>query len=659
MLATLCYGNVTSEEGYNPRMLHFDHLTLRRGPRLLFEDATFQIHPGQKVGLTGANGTGKSSLFALILGELQEDNGHHSLPADWTIAHLAQEIPASTQPAIDYVLDGDGELRRLQGALVEAEQRGDGERIAHLHAELEHIGGYQAEARAARLMAGLGFAPGDERRPLADFSGGWRMRLNLARTLMCRSELLLLDEPTNHLDLDAVIWLESWLKSYRGTLLLISHDREFLDSVCDHILHIEHQRATLYRGNYSAFEHLRAERLAGQQAAYEKQQREIAHMRAFVDRFRAKASKARQAQSRLKALERMQQIAPAHVDSPFHFTFRPPRRLPHPLLRLEECSAGYNGQAIVEHAGLVLAPGDRLGLLGPNGAGKSTLIRLLAGELAPLTGERETAQDLAIGYFAQHQLEQLHPEHSPVEHLLQQDPSLGEQEARDYLGGFGFVGDQALTPVGPFSGGEKSRLVLALLVQQRPNLLLLDEPTNHLDLEMRQALATALQDFEGAMVIVSHDRHLLRTACDRLALVNGGRLTPFDGDLDDYATWLSDHRRSAGNPAAQAASSTPKRETAEDRKARKRAEAERRARLQPLKKRLARCEQALEDLQDQRRALEEQLAAPDLYEAENKNRLTELLKQKAELDQQIEDAELEWLRAADAVETAETEETSQ
>lgn len=638
-------------------MLHFDHLTLRHGPRLLFEDATFQIHPGQKVGLTGANGTGKSSLFALILDELQEDSGHHSLPTDWTIAHLAQEIPASTQAAIDYVLDGDGELRRLQGALADAEQRGDGERIAHLHAELEHIGGYQAEARAARLMAGLGFAPGDERRPLTDFSGGWRMRLNLARTLMCRSELLLLDEPTNHLDLDAVIWLEGWLKSYRGTLLLISHDREFLDSVCDHILHIEHQCATLCRGNYSAFERLRAERLAGQQAAYEKQQRKISHMRTFVDRFRAKASKARQAQSRLKALERMQRIAPAHVGSPFHFTFRPPRRLPHPLLHIEECSAGYNGRTIVEHASLVLVPGDRLGLLGPNGAGKSTLIQLLAGELTPLTGKREIAQDLTIGYFVQHQIEQLHPEHSPVEHLLQQDPSLKEQDARDYLSSFGFVGDQALAPVGHFSGGEKSRLVLTLLVQKRPNLLLLDEPTNHLDIEMRQALATALQDFEGAMVIISHDRHLLRTTCDRLALLSNGRFTPFDGDLDNYAAWLSEHRYSPGNPPAQATTTIPKRGTTEDRKTRKRAEAERRARLHPLKQRLARCEQMLEDLQDRHRALEERLAASDLYEAEHRNHLTDLLKQKAKLDRQIEDTELEWLRAADVLESA-TENTA-
>jgi ATP-binding cassette subfamily F protein 3 len=629
-------------------MLQFDHVSLRRGPRLLFENATFQIHPGQRVGVTGANGTGKSSLFAMVLRQLGSDAGEIGLPRDWVIAHLAQEIPASTQPAIEYVLDGDAELRRLQAELAQAETADQGERIAHLHAELDHIGGYQANARAAQLMAGLGFRPDDERRPLADFSGGWRMRLNLARTLMCRSDLLLLDEPTNHLDLDAVIWLEDWLKQYRGTLLLISHDRDFLDSVCNHILHLEQQRATLYSGNYSAFERIRAEQLANQQAAFEKQQREISHMHSFVERFRAKATKARQAQSRLKALERMELIAPAHVDSPFHFGFRPPAKNPTPLLRLEDCRAGYGATVILEHASLVLTPGDRIGLLGPNGAGKSTLIRLLAGELAPLSGERLTAQDLAVGYFAQHQLEQLHPEHSPVEHLIQLDPRLREQGARDFLGGFGFVGDKALEKVGPFSGGEKSRLVLALLVYQRPNLLLLDEPTNHLDLEMRQALATALQDFEGAMVIVSHDRHLLRTCCDRLELVHGGRISPFEDDLDHYPDWLAQHARSLDMAAAAPGAPRPE----EDRKARKRREAEQRKQLQPLKKALSRAEERLESLQVEQQAIEAELADNGLYEPAAKDRLNALLGRKAELDRALEDAELDWLRAADALENA-------
>ncbi len=633
-------------------MLQFDHVSLRRGPRLLFEHAGFQVHPGQKVGVTGANGTGKSSLFGLILGTVSSDAGHIALPANWVVAHLAQEIPASTQPAIEYVLDGDAGLRDLEARLARAEAAGEGEAIAHLHAELEHIGGYQARARAAQLMAGLGFAPDDERRPLADFSGGWRMRLNLARTLMCRSDLLLLDEPTNHLDLDAVIWLEHWLRDYRGTLLLISHDRDFLDSVCDHILHIEQQRARLYTGNYSAFERIRAEQLANQQAAYEKQQREIAHMHAFVERFRAKATKARQAQSRLKALQRMERIAPAHVDSPFHFRFRPPPRNPHPLLRLEDCAAGYAGRAVFEHAGMVLAPGDRIGLLGPNGAGKSTLIRLLAGELAPLAGERIPAQDLAIGYFAQHQLEQLHPEHSPVEHLQQIDAQLGEQDARDFLGGFGFTGGKALEPVGPFSGGEKSRLVLGLLVYRRPNLLLLDEPTNHLDLEMRQALATALQDFEGAMVIVSHDRHLLRASCDRLQLVIDGRVRDFDDDLDAYPAWLARQRQAATRPTE--ADRPPARERAEDRRQRRRREAEQRARLQPLKRRMEACEARLERLQTELKQLETTLADPALYTPDRREALTPLQQERARLAREIEDAELDWLRAADALETMQT-----
>jgi len=634
-------------------MLHFDNVSLRRGPRLLFQGASFQIHPGQKVGVTGANGTGKSSLFAMVLKTLASDAGEISRPAGWVIAHLAQEIAATTQAAIEYVLDGDQGLRELQRQLAEAEAGGAGERIAHLHAELDHIGGYQANSRAAQLMAGLGFKPGDEQRPLADFSGGWRMRLNLARTLMCRSDLLLLDEPTNHLDLDAVIWLENWLRQYRGTLLLISHDRDFLDSVCSHILHIEQQRATLYTGNYSAFERIRAEQLANQQAAFEKQQREIAHMHSFVERFKAKATKAKQAQSRIKALERMELIAPAHIDSPFHFSFKPPHKNPHPLLQIEDCAAGYGETSILQDARLVLTPGDRIGLLGPNGAGKSTLIKLLAGEIAPQSGERISAKDLQIGYFAQHQLEQLHPEHTPVEHLQQLDRKIGEQDARDYLGGFGFVGDKALEKVGPFSGGEKSRLVLALLVYQRPNLLLLDEPTNHLDLEMRQALASALQDFEGAMVIVSHDRHLLRTACDRLELVYGGRVEEFDGDLDSYPAWLAQHNKSAATPSADTTgTAAAAKETADERKMRKRQEAERRKQLQPLKRALERAETKLERLQDEQKSLQEQLTDNSLYEPANKERLAPLLQRKGELDRDLEDAELEWLRAADALESA-------
>ena len=628
-------------------MLQLDNVSLRRGPRLLFEHATLQIHPGHKTGLTGANGSGKSSLFALILGQLASDQGEVGLPGGWVIAHVAQEMPASDRPALEYVLDGDVQLRRLQQQLTAAEQVDDGARIAHLHAELEHIGAYQANSRAASLMSGLGFQPEDEARPVGEFSGGWRMRLNLAQALMCRSDLLLLDEPTNHLDLDAVIWLEGWLQQFRGTLLLISHDRDFLDRVCDQILHLEQGRATLYSGNYSAFEQIRADQLANQQAAHEKQQREIAHMHAFVERFRAKATKARQAQSRIKALERMELIAPAHVDSPFRFDFPAPLKNPHPLLKLEACAAGYGGHRVLQQATLVLNPGDRIGLLGPNGAGKSTLIKLLAGVIQPLAGERSAARHLAVGYFAQHQLEQLQGQQSPLQHLQQIDPQAGEQGLRDYLGGFGFVGDKALEPVAPFSGGEKSRLVLALLVYQRPNLLLLDEPTNHLDLEMRQALATALQDFAGAMVVVSHDRHLLRLSCDRLLLVHGGRIDEFADELDAYAGWLAEHQR-AVRPARAGQGAS-----ADQRRARKRDEAERRRALQPLRQAVARCEAEVERLQTEQAKLEATLADTGLYDTQRKRELQQILQDKVAVDQQLEAAEHAWLEAAEALEQAE------
>ncbi len=630
-------------------MLQLDNVSLRRGSRLLFEQATARIHPGQKTGVTGANGSGKSSLFALILSELGCDTGDVRYPSAWTVAHVAQETPSSQQPVIEYVLDGDQALRTLQASLRIAETDNDGDRIGHLHAELDGIGAYQANSRAASLLHGLGFTQNDLQRPVVEFSGGWRMRLNLAQALMCRSDLLLLDEPTNHLDLDAVIWLESWLKQYRGTLLLISHDRDFLDSVCNLILHIERAGIALYNGNYSSFETVRTEQLANQQAAHEKQQREIAHMRSYVDRFRAKATKARQAQSRLKALERMQQIAPAHVDSPFHFRFRSPTKNPHPLLQLDQCAAGYNGQKIIDKVRLVLNPGDRVGLLGPNGAGKSTLIKLLAGELTPLVGTHTPARHLAIGYFAQHQLEQLHGEHSPVEHLQQIDPKTSEQALRDYLGGFGFNGEKALEPVAPFSGGEKSRLVLAMLVYQRPNLLLLDEPTNHLDLDMRQALATALQDFEGAMVIVSHDRHLLRLCCDRLLLVYDRKVEDFDDELDAYPAWLSAHQGLSAKTSAPAINRT---DSADQRRERKRQEAAQRQVLRPLKLAVERCEAELEKLHARQAELEAELADTALYSEQRKDDLQQRLVAKAVLDQEIEAAEEAWMAAAEALQEA-------
>jgi ATP-binding cassette subfamily F protein 3 len=632
-------------------MLQFNDLSLRRGHRLLFEHAGFQVYPGQKVGITGANGCGKSSLFALILDQLHADSGDCLYPKDWVVAHVAQEMPAEDRAAIEYVLDGDAELRRVEKALALAEADDDGILLASLHGTFDNIGGYSARSRAGQLMNGLGFGSGDEGRAVKEFSGGWRMRLNLARALMCRSDLLLLDEPTNHLDLDAVIWLEGWLRAYPGTLLLVSHDRDFLDSVASHIAHIEQQRITLYSGNYSTFEHIRAERLANQQSAHEKQQREIAHIQAFVERFRAKATKARQAQSRLKALQRMQEIAPAHVDSPFHFSLREPVKQPHTLLSLHGVDAGYGDTTIIAGVEMSILPGDRIGLLGRNGAGKSTLIKLLAGAMQDglrlRQGEREVHKDTRIGYFAQHQVEQLHPEHSPLEHLQQLDAKAREAELRNHLGGFGFSSDRALTPVGPFSGGEKSRLVLAMLVYQRPNLLLLDEPTNHLDLEMRQALAVALQDFNGAMVIVSHDRHLLRVTSDQLMLVHDSRVDDFPLSLDDYPKWLSEQNRQAVADSTDTEKNGDVENSALARKDRKRSEAELRKRLQPLRTRVNQAETKLEALHSARAELERQLADPEIYSEQNKSKLRECLLEKADVDKQCDDVETEWMQASE------------
>jgi ATP-binding cassette subfamily F protein 3 len=473
-------------------MLSFSDLSLRRSATLLFEAADFKIYPGQKLGITGANGCGKTSLFALIRGELSSDQGHFTMPQDWAVASVEQEAQLSERIALEYVIDGDEELRRVETRLVEAEAKADALSIASCHERLQEIDGYQATSRAARLLAGLGFSEAEIRRPLNSFSGGWIMRLNLARALMCRSDLLLLDEPTNHLDLDAVIWLEQWLKRYQGTLLLISHDRDFLDAVVTTVAHIENQHIDLYRGNYTAFEMQRAERLAQQQAAHQKQQQSIAHMQHYIDRFRAKATKARQAQSRIKALEKMQLIAPAHIDSPFHFEFRSPRAMPTSLLKLDRVSTGYDDKIVLENIEFSLIPGERIGLLGLNGAGKSTFIKLLANELQPFEGTVTRAKDLSVGYFAQHQVEQLDLEAHALLTMQRMDPKLSEREIRSYLGGFNFRGDKVLQAVKTFSGGQKARLVLALLIWSRPNLLLLDEPTNHLDLEMRLALNQAL-----------------------------------------------------------------------------------------------------------------------------------------------------------------------
>ncbi len=632
-------------------MLRFDHLALRRGPRLLLGEADFTLHTGWKVGITGGNGTGKSSLFSLIQGDLQPDEGSLSLPPRLEIAHVAQEMPALSRAAIEFVIDGDRELRRIEQALAAAQADNDGAQQARLHEALQHADGYTATARAGELMHGLGFTAGDELRPVSHFSGGWRMRLNLAQALMCRSDLLLLDEPTNHLDLDAVIWLEEWLRSYPGTLLLISHDRDFLDRITDHIVHLEQQRATLYSGNYSGFEQIRAARLANQQVEYEKQQREIAHIHSYVDRFRAKATKARQAQSRLKALQRMELIGPAHVDSPFHFDFLTPEKNPHPLLQLHKASAGYGETTILQGLEITIEPGDRIGLLGPNGAGKSTLIKLLAGELQPLDGERLPAQDLRIGYFAQHQLDQLDLDANCLLHLQRLDPRASEQSLRNFLGGFGFQGDRVLEPVAPFSGGEKARLVLALLVYQRPNLLLLDEPTNHLDLEMRLAVGLALQAYEGAMLIVSHDRHLLRITSDRLWLVHAGKVDDFKGDLDDYPAWLASLRRGT---TAEIQDAPQGDHTANARKDRKRQQAEQRRQLQPLKNELRKLERQIAALQQEQRQLEAQLADSAIYEADRKTELKTLLADKAALDSQLDASEARWLEIGEQIEAAES-----
>jgi ATP-binding cassette subfamily F protein 3 len=631
-------------------MIKLSQLSLRRGTRLLFESASLIIHPGQRVGLTGANGTGKSSLFAMLRDQLHADIGSVSIPESWVIAHVAQETPAVDTPAIEYVLQGDAELTRLNAELAQAEADDDGHLQSVLHDKLSAIDAYTANSRAGKLMHGLGFTAGQEMSPVTSFSGGWRMRLNLAQALMCRSDLLLLDEPTNHLDLEAVYWLEEWLRNYPGTLLVISHDRDFLDRVVTHIAHIEQERIKLYTGSYSDFELARAEHLANQQAAHQKQQREIAHMRSFVTRFKAKATKARQAQSRIKALERMELIAPAHVDSPFQFSFLPPTRLSVPLISLDKASVGYAGKPLISNIKLSLAPGDRIGLLGPNGAGKSTLIKLIADELPPLTGKRKEAKDIGIGYFAQHQLEQLYPDDSPLKHLQRLDRQAGEQDLRNFLGGFGFHGEAALDPVAPFSGGEKARLVLALLVYQRPAVLLLDEPTNHLDLEMRLALTVALQEFEGALVVVSHDRHLLRTVTDDLWLVSAGQAKSFDGDLDDYRQWLlNKDKPQKTDTAATAGNGTNKKQD-------RRAAAEQRQKLQPLRNEAKKAEQQMDKLTKALTGLEDKLADNALYSEQAKDKLKQLLQQQADLKTQLEQVEMQWLEASEQLEAAQTAE---
>ena len=626
-------------------MLKFTNLALRRGATLLFEGVSFSVHPGQKIGLTGGNGAGKSSLFSLILKEISTDQGDFSMPDDWVTAHVAQETQLTRQAAINFVIDGDLELRQVQARLAEGEAAADANLIAACHGRLEEIDGYQAYSRAARLMSGLGFEDNEMENPLQQFSGGWVMRLNLARALMCRSDLLLLDEPTNHLDLDAVIWLEQWLRQYQGTLLLISHDRDFLDSVIDHIAHVERQKIDLYKGNYSAFEITRSERLAQQQANYSKQQKSIAHMQHFIDRFRAKASKARQAQSRIKALERMQLIGPAHIDSPFHFQFKIPRAMPSSLIRLDKVVAGYGETTVLSGIDFSLIPGERIGLLGLNGAGKSTFIKLLAGEIEAKSGQLDRSKDLKVGYFAQHQLEQLDMKVNALLTLQRLDAKLSEREIRTYLGGFNFRNDKVTQRVGHFSGGEKARLVLALLIWQKPNLILLDEPTNHLDLEMRLALNQALQEFEGSVILVSHDRHLLRTVCDDLWLIDDGKVQRFDADIDAYPKWLATRKQRQ----ADVSEVVPQRGRSS--KKQKRQEAAARRLLQPQLNRLKLLESQIEKLTRQKTELDSLLSEAEIYQSEHKDRLSTTLTEQAEVKQELLQKEEEWMLLSEEIET--------
>ncbi|MBU2967101.1 ATP-binding cassette domain-containing protein [Amphritea sp. 2_MG-2023] len=633
-------------------MIQLNQLSLQRGPLRLLDRAQLTIHANQKVGIVGANGVGKSSLFKLILGQLQPDEGDLQLPGNLTIAHMAQEVADSDGRAIDYVLDGDHRLRAVQQGLADAEQSGNHHRIGELHAQLDAIDGYSAEARAHQLLNGLSFSTADAQRPVNTFSGGWRIRLNLAQALMSHSDILLLDEPTNHLDLDATIWLEQWLRNYQGTLLLISHDRDFLDAVSTHIVHMAQQKTELYKGGYSDFEKRRAERLAQQQSQFEKQQVRIAEIESFVNRFKAKATKAKQAQSRVKELERMELIAPAHVDSPFSFTFQSSDKISFPLMSLNNAQLGYS-QAILKDVKLTLSPGDRIGLLGPNGAGKSTLIKTLTQDLPLIDGVYHAGEHLKIGYFAQHQLEALDLEASPALHIQRISPKASDQEIRNYLGSFDFNGDRALEPVKRFSGGEKARVALALIAWQRPNLLLLDEPTNHLDLEVRHALTLALQNFDGALILVSHDRHLLRNTVDQFWLVANGRVSPFDGDMDDYQQWLAAQRRTQNQTVEE-----PKENrslSAAEKKEQKRLEAERRNALRPLRKAIDKLEATLDKVTQELQQVETSLADVSLYEEGNKEQLKRQLQQQGELQQKADAIESEWMEKLEELEQLESE----
>jgi ATP-binding cassette subfamily F protein 3 len=658
-------------------MIRFLNVSLMRGIKPLLENADLTLNPGDKIGLIGANGAGKSSLFAMLRGELHADQGEIDFPAKWRMAYVAQETPALDRPALEYAIDGDVTLRRLQAELdaLEAAEHTEENGIAmgNVHGALMDADAYTVQSRAEQLLLGLGFSLDQMQQPVASFSGGWRMRLNLAQALMCPSDLLLLDEPTNHLDLDAIIWLEDWLKRYPGTLVIISHDRDFLDEIVNVVVHIDERKLKRYSGNYSSFERQRAAAMVLAASAMEKQARARAHLESFIDRFKAKASKARQAQSRMKALAKMEELAPLRAAAEFSFEFREPLAAPNPLLVMEDVDAGYpildghgdkvGGKTIVNRVNFSLQIGQRIGLLGVNGAGKSTLIKTIAGELAPLTGNATLGKGLSIGYFAQHQVEMLRHDESPLWHLAKIAPTVREQELRNFLGSFNFPGTMVTSPIAPFSGGEKARLALALIVWQRPNLLLLDEPTNHLDLETREALTMALAQFEGTLVVVSHDRHLLRATTDQFIIVADGQLQPFDGDLDDYKDWLFKTKLGKGTdvlpaakpavvaaPVAVAAPVVP----AGDRKEQKRLDAEERQRVaalkKPLENRLKRVEEQMAKLNAKKADIDARLLDPTIYDADKKDTLKNLVADQAFCVRDLGTLENEWLELQEQLE---------
>jgi ATP-binding cassette subfamily F protein 3 len=660
-------------------MIRFQQVSLTRGVKPLLESADVTLNPGDKIGLIGPNGAGKSSLFALLRGELHADQGEVDFPGKWRLAYVAQETPALDRPAIEYAIDGDVNLRRLEQQLAttesEPESTANGTLIAELHSALADADAYTVRSRAEQLLLGLGFSMEQIGQPVASFSGGWRMRLNLAQALMCPSDLLLLDEPTNHLDLDAILWLEDWLKRYTGTLVIISHDRDFLDGVVNVIVHMDDRKLKRYSGNYSSFERQRAAQIVLAQGMLEKQARQRAHLQSFIDRFKAKATKARQAQSRMKALAKMEEIAPLRAAAEFSFEFREPLSAPNPLLVMEDVDAGYrienphdhsvSEKKIVSGINFSLQNGQRIGLLGVNGAGKSTLIKTIAGELPALAGQSHTGKGLVIGYFAQHQVEMLRHDESPLWHLMKIAPTTREQELRNFLGGFNFPGDMVTSKIAPFSGGEKARLALALIVWQRPNLLLLDEPTNHLDLETREALTEALAQFDGTLVVVSHDRHLLRATTDQFIIVSEGGLQPFDGDLDDYRDWLfktklagktgtSAELPTAGSKSTTTAAAAVPVPSTVDRREQRRLEAEDRQRLaarkKPIESRIKRLEEQIAKLNEKKAIIDARLADPHIYDAANKEELKTLIVDQAYHAKELEQLESEWLEQQETLE---------